>query len=147
MVENINYGGKLFARIIHTNKFDGVFQFFTDDKYNLQVSAWNHKKGYECVPHIHNARPRTITLVNEVVIVISGEVLVTFYTAEGGRIADRVLRKLDICHTLEGGHGYKILTEGTRIIEVKNGPFMGDDKYDLERTLLDPNNFYANEQV
>lgn len=147
MVENICYGNKLFARIIKTSKFDGVFKFFTEDEDNLQVSAWNHKKGYECVPHIHNVIPRTIDLVNEVVIVISGEVLVTFYTPEGKKIAERVLRKLDICHTLQGGHGYKILTEGTKIIEVKNGPFMGDLNYDKERTLIDPNNFYLHEQV
>ena len=57
MVENICYGNKLFARIIKTSKFDGVFKFFTEDEDNLQVSAWNHKKGYECVPHIHNVIP------------------------------------------------------------------------------------------
>ena len=31
----------------------------------------------------------------------------------------------DILILLTGGHGYEILTEGTQVLEVKNGPYVG----------------------
>jgi hypothetical protein len=28
---------------------------------------------------------------------------------------------------LRGGHGYEILEDGTQVLEVKNGPYLGPD--------------------
>ena len=137
MVENIRYGNKVVARIIGVEELDGPFKFFTEDKDHLQISRWNHPKGYVCKPHIHNRIPRTIDLVNEMIHVLEGELEVTFYTMEGKPFMQRILRKGDICHEMECGHGYKVLTEGTRVLEVKNGPFLGTARYDEERTLID----------
>ncbi len=52
-------------------------------------------------------------------------------------IDERILKEGDICHCMECGHGYDVLTEDTRVMEFKNGPFMGNDEYDKERTLIE----------
>jgi len=150
MVENIRYGSKTVARIIGAEELDGPFKFFTKDEDNLQISRWNHPKSYKCKPHVHNRINRTIDLVNEVIIVRSGELKVTFFTMSGKPFAEKILREGDICHCMECGHGYEILTEDTKVLEIKNGPFMGDDNYDKERTLIEtdnPNNFYLHEKI
>jgi hypothetical protein len=33
----------------------------------------------------------------------------------------------DILILLQGGHGYEILEDGTQVLEVKNGPYIGAD--------------------
>ena len=147
MVENIRYKGKIIARIIGAEELEGEFKFFTEDNDALQISRWNHPRGYECKPHSHNYLPKTITRTHEAIFVLSGEVKVTFYTLDGKTIAEKVLYPMTICHSMSCGHGYKVMSDGTCVVEFKNGPFSGDKNYDLERTLIDPNNFYANEQV
>ena len=148
MVENIRYNGETIARIIGAEELDGPFKFFTDDEDVLQIGRWNHPKNYKCKPHIHNLVPKTIERVQEAILVLRGQLKVTIFTVEGKLVGERILRPLDICHTVNCGHGYEVLTEDTKVLEFKNGPFPGDEFYDLERTLIDdPNNFYEHEQV
>jgi hypothetical protein len=142
MVENILYKGEIIARIIGAEELDGPFKFFTED------GRWNHPRGYVCKPHVHNLVPKTIERVQEAILVLSGELKVKIFTLEGKPVIEKILRPLDICHTVNCGHGYEVMTEDTKVLEFKNGPFPGDKYYDLERTLLDdPQNFYKNEQV
>lgn len=138
MVENILYNNKVIARIIGAEELDGPFKFFTEDEDNLQIARWNHPKGYQCKPHLHNLLPKTIHLVHEAIFVLRGELKVTFYTPEGRPVAERILREFDICHSMSCGHGYEVLTDDTKIVEFKNGPFSGDKDYDKERTLIKP---------
>ncbi len=144
MVENILYETKIVARIIGAEELEGPFKFFTEDKDPLQISRWNHPKDYQCKPHIHNIIPKVVQRVHEVIFVLSGEVRVTFYTLDGKPITQRILRPYDICYAMDCGHGYDVLTDNTRVLEVKNGPFLGIENYDKERTMINP---YNNEQV
>lgn len=139
MVENIRHKNKVVARIIGVEELDGPFKFFSNDEDSLQVARWNHPRGYLCKPHVHNYIKRTINLVNEVIYVRRGELKVTFYSMDGSPFLERILREGDICHCMECGHGYEVLTEDTSILEVKNGPFMGEKNYDKERKLINVN--------
>lgn len=151
MVENIKYKDKTVARIIGAEELDGPFKFFTEDEDNLQISRWNHPKGYVCKSHVHNILPKTIYRVQEAIFVLNGGLLVKFYSLDGEFITQRILSPFDICYVMECGHGYEVMTDDCKVVEFKNGPFGGDENYDKERTLLDdlldPNNFYAHEQI
>jgi len=151
MVENIEYEGKVVARIIGAEELDGPFKFFTENDDHIQISRWNHPRGYKCKTHRHNSLPKIIYRVHEAIFVITGELLVKLYSLDGEPIAQRILRPLDICYSMDCAHGYEVLTENTRVVEFKNGPFLGDEFYDRERTIMDylddPNNFYAHEQI
>jgi hypothetical protein len=46
---------------------------------------------------------------------------------------DRLLATLeagegDLLMLLRGGHGYEILEDGTQVLEVKNGPYLGPER-------------------
>lgn len=147
MVEYIRYENKTLAKIIRAESLDGPFMFFTEGGDNIQISRWNHPKGYRCKPHVHNITNKTISRTHEAIFVLNGEVKVTFYTLEGRCVQEKILYPLDICYSMDCGHGYEILTDDARVVEFKNGPFLGDDLYDIERTLIDPNNFYDHEKI
>ena len=147
MVENIIYGGKTLARIIRAEELDGPFKFFTEDSDNIQISRWNHPCGYRCKAHVHNITNKVVNRTHEAIFVINGELRVTIYTLEGRPVQQKMLYPLDIFYAMDCGHEYEVMDDGTRVVEFKNGPFLGDDNYDLERTLIDPNNFYLNEKV
>jgi len=147
MVEKILYNRRVLAKIIRAEELDGPFKFFTEDSDHIQISRWNHPKGYQCKPHYHNLTYKLIGRTHEAIFVLNGEVKVTFYTLDGRPVVEKILYPLDICYSMDCGHGYEILTDDARVIEFKNGPFLGDDNYDLERTLIDPNNFFLNEKV
>ena len=151
MVENIKYEGKTIARIIGAEELGGPFKFFTEDSDNIQISRWNHPIGYKCKPHMHNIVNKTIERTHEAIFVLHGEIKVTFFSFEGQFITSRILVAPCICYSMDCGHGYEVYSKDTRVIEFKNGPFLGDEHYDKERTLLDdwldPNNFFAHEQV
>ena len=44
------------------------------------------------------------------------------------RLAGQVDARAGECIVLlAGGHGYEILEDGTRVLEIKNGPYLGAD--------------------
>ena len=147
MVENIRYNGEIIARIIGAEELSGPFKFFTEDEDPIQISRWNHPKGYVCKAHIHNVLPKTIKRTHEAIFVLHGELLVKFFTLKGKPICQRNLHSPCVCYSMDCGHEYTVLTDDCMVMEFKNGPFSGDENYDKERTLIDPNNPYDHEQV
>jgi len=43
-------------------------------------------------------------------------------------VAELVIGTGDVAILLRGGHGYEILEDGTEVLEVKNGPYVGADR-------------------
>ena len=98
-----------------------------DDK-NLQVAciAANAGKSYRAHQHIPLARKTDIT--QEVWIVVSGCVRVTYYDLDGSVLRKQPLFKGSCSITFHGGHSYEILEDDAVIFEVKNGPYYGQTK-------------------
>ena len=59
---------------------------------------------------------------------ISGSLQVTIYDLDENVIDKFDVHKGEILILLECGHGYKILENDTKVLEVKNGPYMGAEK-------------------
>jgi len=132
----IYYNNEPLALYVEARDFEGDFGFFTRDGDNLQISRWNHNYGYVCKRHIHYEIPRTINRVHEVLYIIKGKVKATIYNLDERAVEELVLHEGDLLYCMNCGHGYVILGKETRVLEVKNGPFFGDDKYDQERRLF-----------
>jgi mannose-6-phosphate isomerase-like protein (cupin superfamily) len=62
----------------------------------------------------------------EVLYIRSGKVAIDFYSDEQEYIGQRVLSAGDVILLVSGGHGFKML-EPTEMIEVKQGPYAGDE--------------------
>ena len=59
------------------------------------------------------------------IFVKSGKVKITFYNNDKEFIRHVVLVGGDVVLLIEGGHGFEML-EPTEMIEVKQGPYVGD---------------------
>lgn len=82
-------------------------------------------EGYAISPHVHNVVPREVQLTQEVLFIKSGKVRVDFYDNQQKYLESHILNPGDVILLAHGGHGFKIL-EKSEIIEVKQGPYVGE---------------------
>ena len=133
MIERIELNDKLYALILRREFEREGANFLTPKDNSLQVGILIHKKGTQITPHVHRASPRTIKDVQEVLYLEHGKVEAEFYDDSGRKVKNTTLIAGDTILLLSGGHGFNIL-EDTKMIEVKQGPYLGvkEDKEYLE---------------
>jgi hypothetical protein len=133
MIENIIYNEKILSVIIRTNyKSEGI-KFFTPDNYSQQLAYMNREKDYIIPPHVHNAVKREIQFTQEVLVIKSGKVRVDYYDNNKNYLESKILNKGDVVLLAYGGHGFEML-EDSEIIEVKQGPYVGE----MDKVRFDP---------
>ncbi len=126
MIEKIIDRELVLAIIIRSNyKNDGI-HFFTNDDDSQQLGYMSRSKDYLIHPHCHNLVPRQVHLTQEVLFIKSGKVRVDFYDNNQKYIKSNILNQGDVILLSDGGHGFKML-ENSEIIEVKQGPYCGDE--------------------
>ncbi len=125
MVERVNHLDQTIAVIIRDSyRSDGI-QFFTPGTFSQQLGYMNRPEGYVIPPHVHNPVERAVVWTQEVLFIRSGRVRVDFYTDGRHYLESRILDAGDIILLAAGGHGFQML-EQSEIIEVKQGPYCGD---------------------
>jgi len=125
MIENVIHKKKILSVIIRANyKAEGI-KFFTPNEFSQQLGYMNRPKGYVIEPHVHNIVQREVKLMKEVLLIRSGKVRVDFYDDDRNYLESRILLKGDVILLALGGHGFEML-EPTEMIEVKQGPYVGD---------------------
>lgn len=137
MIEHIINGDKEIAIIIRGKYRNDGIKFLTPDTYSQQIGYMSRPKGYVIQPHVHNAVAREVLYTKEVLFIKSGIVRVDFYGNDQRYIESRILNGGDFILLAFGGHGFEIL-EASEIIEVKQGPYAGDeDKTRFQAVLKD----------
>ena len=84
-----------------------------------------HPKGHKITAHVHNMMTRQVLYTQEVLVVRRGKVKVKLYASSKEYIGDRILHSGDLILLCGGGHSFEMLEE-TSMIEVKQGPYAGD---------------------
>lgn len=125
MIKEIRKNNEILARHITGNEIKEGLSFFSNDNEYVQVGSWNYNKGKELLKHIHNEVIREVERTQEVLYIIKGRIEAEIYDLEKSLIETIIVNEGDILILLESGHGYKILEEGTKILEIKNGPYLG----------------------
>ena len=74
---------------------------------------------------MHNPIAREVVFTREVLFIKSGKVRIDFYDEEKSYIKSSILEQGDVVLLASGGHGFEML-EQTEMIEVKQGPYAGD---------------------
>jgi hypothetical protein len=105
---------------------DGI-KFLTEDEDAFQVGLMEREAGYTVEPHQHSECTADIRTTSEFLYVEKGKVLVKVYDEAWEEIGQKELSAGDFLLFLRGGHGLEVL-EPARIVEVKQGPFLGDPK-------------------
>ncbi len=105
---------------------DGL-NFFSDDGDFIQVGVWGYGAGKELKAHIHSEVKREVLWTQEILFVRSGKLLANIFDTDEKKVAELEVGAGDVIILLRGGHGYEILEENTKVLEIKNGPYVGAD--------------------
>lgn len=134
--ERIMDGDLILAIIIRNADWEEGLNFVSSDEDYQQVGIWGYNKGKKLAPHIHLIESREVLRTQEVVFVKEGRIRADIYTEKEKFLKQVELGKGDTIILLNGGHGYEILEEDTKVLEVKNGPYVGADR-DRKRIMLE----------
>jgi hypothetical protein len=124
-VEQVNHKGKMLAVILRAGYHKDGIAFFTPCDFSQQLGYMNHKAGDIIPEHIHVLHPRNITDTQETLFIRNGKVKVNLYSPDRTFLISKELSGGDVILLVSGGHGFEFL-EPTEIIEVKQGPYCGD---------------------
>jgi len=125
MIENVTFNNKILAVIIRANyKSEGI-EFFTPSSFSQQLAYMNRPANYSIKPHVHNKVTRNVDFTCEVLIIKSGKVRVDLYSESKKYLKSKILIAGDVILLASGGHGFQMLEE-SEIIEVKQGPYVGE---------------------
>ena len=126
MIDEIKHEDRILAMIIRANYSEDGIKFFTPDDFPQQLGYMKHPKGHKIIPHLHNKLKREIFYTFEVLYIKSGKVRVNFYDDNKNYLKNDTLYGGDVILLAYGGHGFEIL-ENSEIIEIKQGPYAGND--------------------
>jgi len=121
----IEHNEKTIAIIIPQEFEKYGIEFFTPNDYSQQLAYMKREKGYKIQAHTHNLVQREVINTLETLFIKKGRLRVDFYSEEKKFIESYELKTGDVILLVSGGHGFEMLEE-TELIEVKQGPFLGD---------------------
>ena len=117
---------KLLHIIVRSNDIKPGREDIVPEENFIQCSMLNMDEGKTFKPHKHIWKERNRNIIaQESWIVIKGSVKCIFYDLDDNVIAEPILHPGDASFTLEGGHNYLILEDGTLVYEYKTGPYEG----------------------
>jgi hypothetical protein len=127
MVE-IKDGELILARHIPAElAWQNGLNFFSNSDDYQQVGTWGYGQGKQLLAHTHNGVRREVLWTQEVLFIRNGKIEAEIFDTADEKVANLEIRAGDILILLRGGHGYRILEEGTQVLEIKNGPYVGAD--------------------
>ena len=118
--------GKELAIIIRAGFHKEGIEFFTDSGYSQQLAYMNRPAGHMIDPHVHNKVDRHVYFTLEVLYIKSGKAKLHLYDQEQNYVETRIVETGDVVLLASGGHGLEMIDQ-TEIIEVKQGPYAGDN--------------------
>jgi hypothetical protein len=125
MLEYIKSDEELLAIVMRFEySYDGT-KFFTPNSSALQLGFMKRPKNYQVISHFHNPISRTLLFTQEFLIVKSGLIQLKIFNNSKKIISTLKLNAGDMVLLFSGGHGLEML-EDSEIIEVKNGPYLGE---------------------
>ncbi len=124
-MKEIKFKGEVIARLLPSDSWAEGLGFYSNDEEYIQVGTWKYDSGKSLMRHIHNPVERSIIRTQEVIYVKQGRVLAQIYTLDEEFVEEFEAKTGDTIILLNCGHGYEILENGTQVIEVKNGPYLG----------------------
>jgi len=134
--EEVINNGKVLAIIIRANFHSNGINFFTPNDFSQQLAYMNREEGYVIPPHLHNNVQHEVKVTQEVLYIKSGKLRVDFYDNSKAYLESRILNAGDVILLAYGGHGFQMV-EPTEIIEIKQGPYAGDN----DKTRFEPVDF------
>jgi len=129
-LEIVKEKNQVFAIIVRKEFNQPGVNFFTPDEFSQQLGTLIHKKGKKVQRHRHKLIKREIFRTQEVLVLMEGKMKVDLYNDTGKMLKSVVLTSGSTILLARGGHRIEVL-EDSKIIEVKQGPYAGQDDKDF----------------
>ncbi len=126
-IEILEYKGKPLTYIIRSDVYPEITTFLTPPEFKQQVGYIVYSSREEIDRHFHRPLERHIIGTSEVIIVKKGRCLIDIYNDGHELVATRELMEGDLMLMVGGGHGFRML-EDTVLLEIKQGPYTGEDE-------------------
>jgi hypothetical protein len=126
-VEKIMCGNVPLAYIIRNELMPSQTTFLTPPEFRQQVGFVVYPAGGEIQRHVHRPLERHLIGTSEILVLRRGRCEIDIYNDARELVATRELRVGDIMLMVGGGHGFRML-EDTVFLEVKQGPYTGQDE-------------------
>lgn len=123
--ERIERDGVLFAEVIWAGTTVPITKFFSEDKSSLQFGLLAHGEGFVEPAHYHHPVKREINDLQQMLVVQRGVLAIDFFTPDGEKFSEVVLRVGDAINLVHGVHSVRVI-EDMQCVSVKQGPFLGD---------------------
>lgn len=117
---------KMIAIILHAEYEKDGISFFTPNNFSQQLAYMKRPSGYTIQSHVHKPVPRNVKYTLETLYIKKGKVKINFFNEERTYLESRVVKTGDVVLLVSGGHGFEML-EDSEIIEVKQGPYAGEE--------------------
>lgn len=127
MKEEITIDGELSAIILKAGYDEGGIHFLTVDELPQQLASMSYGPGKVIPAHTHRPTRHKVFRTLETLFIRKGKARVDFYTNEQEYRCSRILQTGDVILLMAGGHGFEVL-EKINMVEVKQGPYMGDEE-------------------
>lgn len=125
-IEFIRRDDIILAIIIPCDHVAEGLSFITPESFSQQLAYMHHPAGKVIQPHIHKPLKREVSFTQEVLVIKRGKIRVDFYTPERDYLSSRLLVSGDTILLASAGHGFEVIEE-VEMIEIKQGPYGGDD--------------------
>ncbi|MBI3631793.1 MAG: hypothetical protein HY219_02940 [Candidatus Staskawiczbacteria bacterium] len=126
-IETIKDKNQNIVAIIILNNFSSKeTNFFTPNDFPQQLAQIQRFKGEVIKAHTHKPIDVNITKTQETLFIKRGKVKVDLYDNERDLITSKILESGDVILLASGGHKFEAL-EDFEMIEVKQGPYLGDE--------------------
>ena len=125
-IETVIHGIEPIALVVRDKYEEPGIHFFTPANFSQQLAAMTHPEGHKISAHVHNLLVRQVLYTQEVLIIKKGKVKVNLYSSNHEFIDEKILESGDVILLCGGGHSLEMLEE-TSMIEVKQGPYAGEN--------------------
>ncbi len=131
----VKYKDQIIAHIFsHEIKAEGV-KFLSPDSYTLQLGLIEHPSGKIVKDHIHRQDIQyQVDTTQEFLYIEKGQVKIKLFSNEWEELGEFILSAGDFVLLVSGGHGLEVV-EDCRIIEIKQGPYPGDQNAKIFRDI------------
>jgi hypothetical protein len=129
-IDRIMWKGEALAYIIRNSYEPSSTEFLTPPEFKQQVGYVVYPEGGVIRRHMHRKLERRLVGTSEVLIVRKGCCEIDVFNDEKQLVASHKLYPGDIMLMVGGGHGFRML-EDTIFLEVKQGPYTGQDEKEL----------------
>jgi quercetin dioxygenase-like cupin family protein len=120
--------GVVLARLIRSSEIIfNELNFYSLPDEGIQFGTWGYDKGKSLAAHNHKKHDKLSLRTSELIFVLSGGLKVSLYTELDEILSEFTILVGDVLICLAGGHGYEVLEDGTKILEIKNGPYFGTE--------------------